>query len=61
VQVLFTQLREQDSLVTALVAGSQNVKLDATSASARMKFVHKSIHNLLLSAQVQMSGSTVAK
>ena len=61
VQVLFTQVREQDSLVTALVAGSQNVNLDVRSASGQEKFAHESIGNLLLNAQAQVGASRVAK
>jgi hypothetical protein len=61
VQLLLKQVREQDSLVTALVAGSRNVNLDVASASGRMKFAHDSIHDLLLNAQAQVSASSVAK
>jgi hypothetical protein len=60
-QVLFTQVREQDSAVTALVAGSQNVNLDVTSASGRMKFAHDAIHDLLPTAQAQVNAASVAK
>jgi hypothetical protein len=61
VQVLFKRIREQDSVVTALVAGSRTVNLDVASASGRMKFAHESIHGLLLNAQSQLSASGVAK
>ena len=60
-QILFTQVREQDLLVTALVGGSQNVTVDVTRASGRMKSAHDSIHELLLNAQAQVSVSSVAK
>jgi hypothetical protein len=56
-RTLFTQVREQDSLTTALVAGSQSV----TATSERMKFVHNSIHNLLLHAQALVNASSGAK
>jgi hypothetical protein len=61
VQLLSLQVREQDSLVTALVAGSQNVKLDLTGAAGRMKFAHEFIRNLPLDALAQSGASNVTK
>ena len=60
-QALFAQVREQDSLVTALVAGSQNVALDVSGAPGRMKLAHESVHNLLLNAQALVNASGTAK
>jgi hypothetical protein len=60
-QALFAQVREQDSLVTALVAGSQNAALDVSGAPGRMKLAHESVHNLLLNAQALVNASGTSK
>ena len=61
IRALFAQVREQDSLVAALIVGSQTARIDARTASARVKSLHESIQNLLANAQTLLSAPNTAK